>query len=284
MTGFARCERAGTFGSLVCEIRSVNHRFLDASLRLPESCRALEPELRQLLARDLRRGKVDCTVQQRSADASAVGLAIDKATLDRLLAQVRELAAAVPGQAQVNVVDLLRFPGVMRESAPDIDALYEALRSVVAQALRELVEARAREGERLSGLIAQRCETLGTMVAAVRKRLPEVQARVRARFTERLQESGVTVDQERFEQEVLLLLQRFDVAEELDRLDGHIVEVQHTLSGKDAAGRRLDFLMQEFNREANTLSSKSQDLETTRTAVEMKVLIEQMREQVQNIE
>ena len=284
MTGFARCERAGTFGSLVCEIRSVNHRFLDASLRLPESCRALEPELRQLLARDLRRGKVDCTVQQRSPDASAAGLAIDKATLDRLLVQVRELAAAVPGQAQVNVIDLLRFPGVMRESAPDIDALYEALRSVVAQALRELVEARAREGERLAGLIAQRCETLGTMVAAVRKRLPEVQARVRARFTERLQESGVTVDQERFEQEVLLLLQRFDVAEELDRLDGHTVEVRHTLSGKDAAGRRLDFLMQEFNREANTLSSKSQDLETTRTAVEMKVLIEQMREQVQNIE
>ncbi len=284
MTGFARCERAGTFGTLVCEIRSVNHRFLDASLRLPESCRALEPELRQLLARDLRRGKVDCTVQQRSADAAAAGLSIDRAALDRLLAVVGELAAAVPGQAQVNVVDLLRFPGVMRESAPDVEALNEALRALVTQAMRELVEARVREGERLAGLIVQRCETLGTMVTAVRARLPEVQARVRARFTERLQESGVTVDQERFEQEVLLLLQRFDVAEELDRLEGHIVEVRHTLSGKEPAGRRLDFLMQEFNREANTLSSKSQDLETTRMAVEMKVLIEQMREQVQNIE
>jgi uncharacterized protein (TIGR00255 family) len=284
MTGFARCERAGTFGTLVCELRSVNHRFLDASLRLPENCRTLEGELRQLLSRDLRRGKVDCTVQHRGADTAASTLEIDAATLERLLARVREVAAAIPGQAQINVVDLLRFPGVMRESSPDLEALSEALRAVVTQAMRELVQARQREGERLAGLIEQRCAQLGTMVAAVRVRLPEVQAKIRARFMERLQESGVTVNQDRFEQEVLLTLQRFDVAEELDRLDGHVVEVRHTLSGKEAAGRRLDFLMQEFNREANTLSSKSQDLETTRTAVEMKVLIEQMREQVQNIE
>ena len=284
MTGFARCERAGPFGTLVCEIRSVNHRFLDASLRLPESCRSLEPELRLLLARDLRRGKVDCTVQHRSPEAAATGLEVDAPTLERLLARIRELAAVVPGQAQVNVIDLLRFPGVLRESTPDVEALFEAVRSLVAEAMRELVQARLREGERLAALIQQRCETLGTMVGEVRSRLPEVQSRVRTRFTERLQEAAVSVDPDRFEQEVLLILQRFDVAEELDRLDGHIVEVRHTLAGKEPAGRRLDFLMQEFNREANTLSSKSQDLETTRTAVEMKVLIEQMREQVQNIE
>ena len=285
MTGFARCELAGAFGTLVCEIRSVNHRFLDATLRLPDSCRALETELRQTLSRQLKRGKIDATLQQRAQQgAGGAALEIDQAALARLLARVRELAAAVPGQAQVNVIDLLRFPGVLREATPDIEALYEAVRSLVAQAMHELVQARVREGERLAGLIQQRCASLSTMVGSVRARLPEVQARSRARFTERLQESGITVDQDRFEQEVLLILQRFDVAEELDRLDGHIVEARHTLSGKEPAGRRLDFLMQEFNREANTLSSKSQDLETTRIAVEMKVLIEQMREQVQNIE
>jgi uncharacterized protein (TIGR00255 family) len=284
MTGFARCERAGTFGTIACEIRSVNHRFLDASLRLPENCRALEPELRQLMSRDLKRGKVDCTLQHRGTDSGASGLEIDAAALERLLTRVREIASAVPEHAQVNVIDLLRFPGVLREATPDIEALNEAVRTLVAEAVKDLAQARLREGERLAGLIQQRCEALAAMTAAMRVRLPEAQARIRARFAERLQEASVNVDQERFEQEVVLMLQRFDVAEELDRLDGHIVEVRHTLSGQEPAGRRLDFLMQEFNREANTLSSKSQDLETTRTAVEMKVLIEQMREQVQNIE
>ena len=172
----------------------------------------------------------------------------------------------------------------MREDSADTEILMQTVRSLFGETLGELARSRAREGERLKTLISQRCAALAGMVGAVRTRLPEVRARIRQRFEERLRELGAQVDQDRVEQEILLMLQRFDVAEELDRLDGHLVETARTLAGDEPAGRRLDFLMQEFNREANTLSSKSQDLETTRTAVEMKVLIEQMREQVQNIE
>ena len=284
MTGFARRESAGPFGTLVCEIRSVNHRFLDATLRLPDSCRALEPDLRQALARELRRGKVDCTLQQRAAAAGAAPLEIDQQALARLLARVNELSSAISGNTQVDLIELLRFPGVVREDATDPEALMVAVRALFGDTLAELARARSREGERLAALITTRCAALAGMVSATRTRLPEAQARIRQRFEERLRELGAQVDQDRVAQEILLLLQRFDVAEELDRLDGHLVETAHTLAADEPAGRRLDFLMQEFNREANTLSSKSQDLETTRTAVEMKVLIEQMREQVQNIE
>jgi uncharacterized protein (TIGR00255 family) len=204
--------------------------------------------------------------------------------LERLLARVRELAKLLPEHSQVDLVELLRFPGILREPNTDSETLLQSVRKLFGDAVTELARARAREGERLAALIRQRCATLRTLVAQIRTRLPEAHARIRARFHERLQELGAQVDQDRMEQEILLMLQRFDIAEELDRLDGHLEETEHTLSGNEPAGRRLDFLMQEFNREANTLSSKSQDLETTRAAVEMKVLIEQMREQVQNIE
>jgi uncharacterized protein (TIGR00255 family) len=284
MTGFARHERSGPYGTLVCEIRSVNHRYLDATLRLPDSCRALESELRQGLARELKRGKVDCSVQQRSAQAGAADLEIDQVALERLLARLRELGSVLTQHVQIDLIELLRWPGVLREDSADAEAVIEAVRALFAQTLLELSQSREREGARLAALIEQRCATLVEMIAAMRARLPQAQARVRQRFAERLQELAVQVDQDRIEQEVALMLQRFDVAEELDRLSGHIEEARRTLAGTEPAGRRLDFLMQEFNREANTLSSKSQDLETTRSAVEMKVLIEQMREQVQNIE
>jgi uncharacterized protein (TIGR00255 family) len=284
MTGFARHERSGPYGTLVCEIRSVNHRFLDASLRLPDSCRAIESELRLALARELKRGKIDCSVQQRSPQAGAASLDIDHAALERLLARLRELGSVLTQHVQIDLIELLRWPGVLREDGADTELVLEAVRALFAQTLLELSQSRAREGARLAALIEQRCATLLEMIAATRARLPEAQARIRQRFNERLRELAAQVDQERIEQEIALLLQRFDVAEELDRLSGHIEETRRTLAGNEPAGRRLDFLMQEFNREANTLSSKSQDLETTRTAVEMKVLIEQMREQVQNIE
>jgi len=284
MTGFARSELAGPLGTLVCEIRSVNHRFLDATLRLPDSCRVLEPELRAQLSRELKRGKVDCTLQQRNTETADSSLEIDGAALDRLLERVRELSNLMPKYAQVNLVELLRFPGILREPVTDSETLLQAVRKLFGDTVTQLAAARAREGERLAALIRQRCAALALLVGQIRARLPEAHARIRTRFHERLQELGAQVDQDRMEQEILLMLQRFDIAEELDRLDGHIEEAEHTLSGTEPAGRRLDFLMQEFNREANTLSSKSQDIETTRAAVEMKVLIEQMREQVQNIE
>jgi uncharacterized protein (TIGR00255 family) len=284
MTGFARRERSGDFGTLVCELRSVNHRFLDIGLRLPESCRAVEGELRSILARDLKRGKVDCTIHHRATASAALGLDVDAAALEQLLTRARELAVALPGPATINILDVLRWPGVLREQATDADALAAAVRSLLGETLADMVRVRAREGERLGELIVQRCAGVTALVQAVRTRLPEVHARIRARFQERLGELAAEVQPERMEQEVLLMLQRSDVAEELDRLEGHVAETRHTLAGNEPAGRRLDFLMQEFNREANTLSSKSQDLETTRAAVEMKVLIEQMREQVQNLE
>jgi len=184
----------------------------------------------------------------------------------------------------VNALDVLRWPGVLREESATGEQLLAVVYAIFEATLEDLVAARAREGARLRELLEQRCTSLEALVGAVRARLPEVQARVRSRLDERLAELGASVDRERIEQELALLLQRLDVDEELERLSGHIAEVRRVIGGTEPAGRRLDFLMQELNREANTLSSKSQDLETTRTAVDMKVLIEQMREQVQNAE
>jgi uncharacterized protein (TIGR00255 family) len=283
MTGFARLEASGNYGALVCEIRSVNHRFLDVSLRLPDSCRAVESELRLELSRQLRRGKVDCSVQYRPPAGGAM-LQVNEAVLAQLLQAARPLLMAVPEQGRLNVLDALRWPGVLGDDPAAGEALPQAVRMLFAATLKDLVAARQREGERLGELIEQRCTALLGMVGEVKTRLPEVHQRVRGRLEERLQELGAELNRDRVEQEIVLLLQRLDVAEELDRLTGHVTETRRTLLAPEPAGRRLDFLLQEFNREANTLSSKSQDLETTRVAVEMKVLIEQMREQVQNIE
>ena len=284
MTGFARREISGSWGALVCELRSVNHRFLESGFRLPDELRAAEGELRQRLARDLKRGKVDCSITFRRPQGAETALEVDPEALERLLTSVRDISRTLPGNQTVNVLDVLRWPGVLRDESPDTEELVAAAHALFASTVEDLVAARAREGERLRELLEQRCTGLETLVAHVRTRLPEVHTRVRARLDERLAELKANVDQERLEQELAILLQRLDVDEELDRLAGHIVEIRRVINGKEPAGRRLDFLMQELNREANTLSSKSQDLDTTRTAVDMKVIIEQMREQVQNAE
>jgi uncharacterized protein (TIGR00255 family) len=284
MTGFARREISGSWGALVCELRSVNHRFLESGFRLPDELRASEGDLRQRLARDLKRGKVDCSMTFRRPQGAEATLEVDPAALERVLASVRDISRTLPGNHTVNVLDVLRWPGVLRDEKSDTEELLAAAHALFGGTVEDLVAARAREGERLRELLEQRCGGLETLVANVRARLPEVHTRVRARLDERLAELRANVDQERLEQELAILLQRLDVDEELDRLSGHIVEIRRVINGSEPAGRRLDFLMQELNREANTLSSKSQDLETTRTAVDMKVLIEQMREQVQNVE
>ena len=284
MTGFARREASGPWGSLICELRSVNHRFLESGFRLPEELRACESELRQVLARELKRGKVDCTLTYRAAREGELALSIDAAALERVLARVREIAGALPERQTINVIDVLRWPGVIRDDSVAGEELAAAAVGLFKETVGELVATRAREGARLQELIEQRCTGLEGLVAQVRARLPEVQARIRTRLQERVAELKAQIDQERLEQELAILLQRLDVDEEMDRLAGHIEEIRRVVSGNEPAGRRLDFLMQELNREANTLSSKSQDLETTRAAVDMKVIIEQMREQVQNIE
>jgi uncharacterized protein (TIGR00255 family) len=283
MTGFARRELAGSWGTLTCELRSVNHRYLEPGFRLPEELRPLESDLRQLLGKNLKRGKVDCTVHLRSVQAAERELRIDNAALARVAAAVGLVSRAVPGST-VDAVEVLRWPGVIETATPDSDALLGAGRTLFQQTLDDLGAMRLREGKRLFDLIEQRCAGLGALVMQVRARLPEIQTRVRTRLHERVAELLATVDRDRIETEIVLQLQRLDVAEELDRLTGHIDETRRVMGAGEGAGRRLDFLMQELNREANTLASKSQDLETTRITVDMKVLIEQMREQVQNIE
>ena len=284
MTGFARRETSGSWGTLICELRSVNHRFLEVGFRLPDELRATEGELRARLTKQLRRGKVDCSISYRRPQGTAGVLDIDAAGLERVLGAVHVVNRALQVPATVNALDVLRWPGVLREESGAGDELQQAAQALFAQTLEELVATRAREGVRLRELLAERCTSLEALVAGVRARLPEVQARMRTRLNERLAEITASPDPERLEQELAILLQRLDVDEELERLTGHIEEVRRVIAGTEAAGRRLDFLMQELNREANTLSSKSQDLETTRSAVDMKVLIEQMREQVQNAE
>ncbi|HYL03246.1 MAG TPA: YicC/YloC family endoribonuclease [Steroidobacteraceae bacterium] len=284
MTGFARREASGAWGTLVCELRSVNHRFLEAGFRLPDELRAAEGELRARLALKIRRGKVDCTMSYRSAPGAVGAFEVDAVVLEHVLNAVKLVSHSLREPSTVSALDVLRWPGVLREEAAGGEQLSAAAAALFDATLEELAAARAREGRRLGEVLGQRCEALAALVAGVRARLPEVQARIRSRLTERLAELGTAVDHERLEQELVLLLQRLDVDEELERLTGHVAEVRRVVLGGEPAGRRLDFLMQELNREANTLSSKSQDLETTRGAVDMKVIIEQMREQVQNIE
>ena len=283
MTGFARRELAGTFGTLTCELLSVNHRYLEPGFRLPEELRPLESDLRQLLTKNLKRGKVDCTMHLRGSQAGERELRVDAAALERVAGAVRQVLVALP-KADVDAVEVLRWPGVIETGTQDSEALLGAGRSLFQQTLDDLGAMRLREGKRLGELLEQRCAGLGALVVQVRGRLPEIQARARTRLNERVAELLAAVDRDRIEQELVMQLQRLDVAEELDRLTGHIEETRRVMGGGEAAGRRLDFLMQELNREANTLASKSQDLDTTRITVDMKVLVEQMREQVQNVE
>jgi uncharacterized protein (TIGR00255 family) len=283
MTGFARRELTGTYGTLTCELRSVNHRYLEPGFRLPEELRPLESELRQQLSKNLKRGKVDCTIHLRGAQAAERELKVDAGALERVAHGLRQVLQALP-KADVDAVEVLRWPGVIEATTQDSEVLLGAGRTLFQQTLDDLGAMRLREGKRLFELLELRCAGLATLVMQVRARLPEIQARVRTRLHERVAELLATVDRDRVEQEIVLQLQRLDVAEELDRLTGHIEETRRVMGGGEAAGRRLDFLMQELNREANTLASKSQDLDTTRLTVDMKVLIEQMREQVQNIE
>jgi len=283
MTGFARRELSGPWGSLVCELRSVNHRFLESGFRLPEELRSVESDLRQHLGQALRRGKLDCTIIYRPAQAAAMTLEVDAAALERLTSRLDELQRVIP-LGSVDLLEVLRWPGVLEDQTTAGEELLAAVRELFDAAISDLCAARSREGEKLRAVLEQRCESLEALVKQVQARLPDIHARLTAKIRDRIKELAAGADQDRLEQEIALLLQRLDVDEELERLSGHVAEIRRVLAGNEPAGRRLDFLMQELNREANTLSSKSQDLETTRTAVDMKVLIEQMREQVQNAE
>jgi uncharacterized protein (TIGR00255 family) len=284
MTAFAR-ETANTEqGEMTWELRSVNHRFLEPFVRLPEDLRALEPSVRERLAARLGRGKVDCSLRYVPRPGAAGQLRLNRHYLDQLLAVSGEVAALVGGSQEPSAFELLRWPGVLLEEETDLTVIGEQALTLLETALDALIATREREGERLAGLIRERCRTLSEKVDAVRQRMPDVLAAVRRRLEDRLAEVRSELDPNRVEQELVLLAQRLDVDEEMDRLAAHVQEVQTVLQRQGPVGRRLDFLMQELNREANTLGSKSADVDVTRLAVDMKVLIEQMREQIQNIE
>ncbi|MGQ7262896.1 YicC/YloC family endoribonuclease [Vreelandella sp. V005] len=283
MTAFARTEQAAPFGTLQVEIRSVNQRYLEPHFRLQESLRDLEPVLREALRTRLARGKVECSVRFESADtaqAPAVNAQRLKEIADALAAIQQQVPSAVPP----TTLALLNQPGVMETQHLDPDAIKAAAKALFNQALDGLIDARAREGDKLAEMITTRLDAVSEQVTTVRSLLPQILERQRAQLLERLEVAKTELDPQRLEAELVLVAQKADVDEELDRLAAHIEEVSHQLAQKGPKGRRLDFLMQELNREANTLSSKSVVAETTRCAVELKVLIEQMREQIQNIE
>jgi uncharacterized protein (TIGR00255 family) len=284
MTGFARSERATATGVLVWELRSVNHRYLELSLRLPEELRSAEGEFRQAIAAAARRGKVDATLYLRPAAAGPRVLELDEALLDRLVEGALVVQRRLGAAGRIDATDLLRWPGVVREPERDAAPLVAAAQELLNETVAAFSASRANEGERMAQMLTTRARAVQRICKQVAVRLPEVHERIRARLQERLGALTGEGNPDRLEQEIVILLQKMDVAEELDRLQSHIEEMFTALAADEAVGRKLDFLMQEFNREANTLSSKSQDVETTRSAVELKVLIEQMREQVQNVE
>ena len=283
MTGYARRESLADWGSLSCELRSVNHRYLDIGFRLPEELRPMEPKLRELIGTHLKRGKVECNVRlRRSETASQIG--INKARANQLIDTAESLALNMESPGDLNPLDVLRWPGVVEDPQLDAGPVTAGAIELLEATLLELSEMRQREGGRIDDLINTRSKGIAGQVEVVRGRLPVVQKEIRDRLLGRLSDIAAAADPGRIEQELVIVAQKMDVAEELDRLDGHLAEVRQVLGRKEPAGRRLDFLMQELNREANTLASKSQDRECTHAAVDIKVLIEQMREQIQNVE
>ena len=284
MTGFARRETRGEFGVLVWELRSVNHRYLDMSLRLPEELRALESDCRERVAAQVKRGKLDGQLRFEAGTSRDAALKVDTVRARAVLNAVSELSKVSVNLAHIDPMDVLRWPGVVEEPALDVAAVGQGALKLLDQTLADLLAAREREGGRTAAVLRERAAKINAIVADLRGRQAGMTAQLRDKLRARVEELKTQVDPQRLEQEVVMLAQRLDVAEELDRLGSHLKEFETTLKSGEAVGRRLDFLMQEFNREANTLGSKSQDAAITQQVVDLKVLIEQMREQVQNIE
>jgi uncharacterized protein (TIGR00255 family) len=284
MTAFARQEQSSAWGTMIWELRSVNHRYLETSIRLPEALRSLESLARERIVATLSRGKVEATLKLQTAGAALTAITLNQPLVERLLEVAGELEHIMGPGTGLHLVDVLRWPGAVNETEPNVDEIKLALLAGLDAALAELIATREREGQRTAELIRQRCAAMREQVKQVRARRPEVLARWRDKLLSRLADIPADADPGRLEQELVLIAQRLDVDEELDRLDTHLDEIEAVLERSEPVGRRLDFLMQELNREANTLSSKSADADTTRSAIELKVLIEQIREQIQNIE
>ncbi|NLS53651.1 YicC/YloC family endoribonuclease [Hafnia alvei] len=283
MTAYARREIKGNWGSAAWELRSVNQRYLETYIRLPEQFRSLEPVVRERLRTRLTRGKIECNLRFE-LDPSAQSSMILNEKLAKQLVEAANWVKMQSDEGEINPLEILRWPGVMSAAEQDLDVISTELMAALESAIDDFIDAREREGNALKAMIEQRLEGVSTEVAKVRQQMPEILQWQRERLVSKLEEAQVQLENNRLEQELVLMAQRVDVAEELDRLEAHVKETYVILKKKEAVGRRLDFMMQEFNRESNTLASKSINADVTASAIELKVLIEQMREQIQNIE
>ncbi|KRG44981.1 hypothetical protein ARC78_03990 [Stenotrophomonas pictorum JCM 9942] len=282
MTAYAGGERVTPWGTLGCELRSVNHRFLEVGVRLPEDLRSLEPQLRERVSARVSRGKLDLVMRLRAPEATT-SLAVNEVLVEQLGDLAARLQASFPSM-QVGFTELLQYPGVLRAESTDAAALQAEALALLDQTIDSFVQAREREGQKLAEAISERVDGVERIAAEVRELIPAIREGQRAKLAARLADLPHPMDPGRAEQELVLWLQKLDVDEELDRLSSHIAEIRRVLKQREPVGRRLDFLLQEFNREANTTGSKSVDSRTSNAAVELKVLIDQIREQVQNIE
>lgn len=283
MTAFADGEMCADNLTILCELRSVNHRYSDVSVKLPERLRFAEADVRRLVAEKLKRGKIECSLSYKK-QTSENGFNINSEIVQKLLAATAGIEAMMNRPQPFSALDVLAFPGVQQETETDKEALREKIIQLLNATLDKMLETRTREGAQLAQLLEDRCQKVNQLVEAAHKRMPEVLSNLRGKLTTRVLEMVAEPNFDRLEQELVLLAQKLDVAEELDRLETHVAEVLRTLKQPEPTGRRLDFLMQEMNREANTLGSKSADREMTQISIDLKVLIEQMREQIQNIE
>jgi uncharacterized protein (TIGR00255 family) len=288
MTGYATVSEELPLGTLSVEVRSVNHRYLDVQFRLPDELRSFEPGMRELVAARLTRGKVECRVSFQKKPSSDVSLQLNGPLLDQLVELERSVRSRLPAASTLTVSDVVRWPGIIEADALPLEQLREQAQGLLERTLEDFSAARAREGEKLKALLLERVTQMEALVEKVKPRVPQLvatyQERLAARLKDALKEAAAALDEDRLRQELVMYASKVDVEEELSRLVAHLAETRRILTRGGAAGKRLDFLMQELNREANTLGSKSVDIDVSQASVELKVLIEQMREQVQNIE
>ncbi len=284
MTAYGRTEEINEAGHIIWEISGVNHRYLEMSIRLPEELRILEASVREHISSKIKRGKVNCSLRFYANEPSRNGLSINAELVNSLVKASESIQSSMINPSTINAMDILRWPGVINQEIIDSESASDLLLKQLDITLESVVETRLSEGEKLQAIILKRCDNIATLLKAFKEKLPKIQKMLRDKLTQKMQEMDIKLDKDRLEQEILLLVQKSDVAEEIDRLDTHLGAVRQALQRNESVGRKLDFLMQELNREATTLGSKTASLDYANTSVELKVLIEQMREQIQNIE
>ena len=284
MTAYGRVENSEGQNSISCEIRSVNHRYSEISIRLPEELRPLEQKIRDHISGKIKRGKIECNIRIEKHNAYDESLSINQDLLKNIIEAAKRINSDLSTSAPLDSLDLLRWPGVLEKSTLDVEEIGKLLFPLVKEAIDIVIDTRQREGEKIKKMLTDRCTKIKEIISNVKKQIPDILKNYRKKLTQRVQEISDELDNDRLEQELLFLSQKADIEEEIDRLGAHVDEVVRVIDRKEPIGRRLDFLMQEMNRESNTLGSKSNHIYTSNASVELKVLIEQMREQIQNIE